>query len=125
MNSPESGVISVSGRELSYRSDHYGQWSIPLSEIREISELTTAEGPFVDDYFFCFRTAQKEEVRASFYAVGWDDLWPILAETFPGLIRPGLCDSTSSRTRILWPQDTEEEPNQPAETRPTSRPVSA
>lgn len=123
MNIPESGVISVSGRELSYRSAHYGEWSIPLSEVREISEFTTSEGPLADDYFFCFRTARKEAVTASFHAVGWDGLWPVLAQSFPGLIRPGLCDSTSFRTRILWPQDTKKEANQLVQTKPTSRPV--
>lgn len=115
MSDPKSGSVSIADGVLTYRSEHCGTWSIHLSEVRKIEEFTSSDGPWLDDYFYCFHTVSKEEVSASFYAEGWSAVWPELEQVFPGLGQAGLCDSTSCRTRILWPQGTEKEANQSVE----------
>lgn len=99
----ESGSIEVNDGILIYRSSHYGEWWLPLSTIRQIEEYTLPDGPLPDDYFYRFTTGSKEERTASFYAVGWDEVWPELSRIFPGLKEPGLCSSTERIVQMLWP----------------------
>jgi hypothetical protein len=103
----ESGVVEVVDNVLMYRSSHYGLWSLPISAIQKIEEYPHSGGPFIDDYFYRFTTATEEERTASFYAVGWDQVWPELQKAFPG-IEYGGCDSTESKIRMLWPIPKEE-----------------
>lgn len=112
MSDPESGLVSIADGVLSYYSDLHGTWSIQLSEVRKIEEFTNSDGPCLDDYFYCFHTV-LEEVIASFYASGWETVWPDLMQTFPGLREASLCRSTNDKSRILWPQETEKETKQP------------
>lgn len=106
--STESGAIEVVDRVLIYRSSHYGLWSLPVSTIQKIEEYTNSDGPLIDDYFYRFTTATKEERTASFYAVGWDLVWPELEKAFPGIDHGGLCNSTDYKMRLLWPLQEDE-----------------
>jgi hypothetical protein len=101
--STESGAIEIVDRVLIYRSSHYGLWSLPVSTIQKIEEYTDSDDPLIDDYFYRFTTPTKEERTASFYAVGWDHVWPELERVFPGIEHGGLCNSTDDKIRLLWP----------------------
>jgi hypothetical protein len=100
----DSGRLIVEEDRVCYESTTYGNWRIPASSIRLIGEYTNQSGPYLDDYFFVFVT--KGEVgwsEASFYCQGRDEAWKNLAELFPGLASPGLCNSADFKSRALWP----------------------
>lgn len=118
----ESGVIEVLDGVLAYRSSHYGLWSLPISTIQKIEEYTHSGGPFIDDYFYRFTTATKEERTASFYAVGWDIVWSELEKAFPGINHGGLCDSTDYKIRMIWPLQKQEANQLPQTTTGSSAP---
>ncbi len=101
-NTP-SGELECAGGVLSYRSGD-GGWSILISAIRLIGEYTNSDGPFLDDYFLVFLTAVEDGWhQASFYAEGRDEALRSIETRIGATIEPGLCDSTTFRTRILWP----------------------
>ncbi len=103
MKKTESGEISLVDGTVIYRINGDG-WSIPLSDVRVIGEYTTANGPYVDDYFFVFLTATKNGWhQASFYAEGRDAFLSALGKALGTTIETGLCNSTHWKTRILWP----------------------
>lgn len=98
----EPGAIEVVDGVLTYRSSHYGMWWLPLRDIWQIEEYKLPDASEFDDHCYRFSTATKEERTASFNAVGWENVWPVLSAALPGLEQPGLGESTESKARVLW-----------------------
>jgi hypothetical protein len=98
-----SGEIQCSGDSITYRSAG-GDWSIRISDIKLIGEYTTANGPYIDDYFLVFLTAPEGGwYEASFYAKGRDGALELLGKKLGALIEAALYSSTDYKTRIIWP----------------------
>ncbi|HNO78426.1 MAG TPA: hypothetical protein PKN33_10240 [Phycisphaerae bacterium] len=105
-----SGRIWFEGDIIRYESEGYGSWRWPLGRVRVIGEMTNDQGPFRDDYFFCFATGPECWFEASYYAEG---SMPFLFECADRLgteMLPGLTGSTDHANRILWPQHLVDEP---------------
>ena len=69
----ESGVLRFDGSLITYASQRYDSFSVPLSEVAVIGEFTTDNGPFIDDGFlvlvhrtgeFVFATRAAHACRA-------------------------------------------------------------
>jgi hypothetical protein len=100
----ESGVLCFDGSLISYTSQHYGSFSLPLSEIAVIGEFTTDNGPVIDDWFLVFvRRTGGEWFEASEYAVGTQDVLQRLSTVLGDSLRAGLSNSMDFSSRILWP----------------------
>ena len=63
---------STDGDTIRYRSTLYGDWDLPVSDVRIVGESTDQLGR-PDDYFFCFATGPGMWLEASFYADGRDE----------------------------------------------------
>ena len=98
-----SGQIQLDGDVIRYRSSRYGNWDLPVSDVRVIGEATNDSGPFADDYFFCFATGPGMWLEASFYAEGRDEFLRALGEKLGSPLECRLCNSTDFASRVLWP----------------------
>jgi hypothetical protein len=100
-----SGELKFTEESLSYRSAA-GSWSVNISDVRLIGEYTTANGPYIDDYFLVFVTALEGGWHeASFYARGRDELLAALSKKLGAPIETGLSNSAHFKTRIIWPEE--------------------
>jgi hypothetical protein len=106
----ESGRILLDGDVIRYRSALYGDWDLPVSDVRVIGEATNESGPFADDYFFCFATGPSTWREASFYAHGRDEFLRALGTKLGSPLEVGLCHSTDFASRVLWPPSLAGEP---------------
>ena len=105
-----SGRIQLDGDVIRYRSAVYGDWDLPVSELRIVGECTNQDGPVVDDYFFCFATGPGMWFEASFYAEGRDEFLEALGVKLGARLVTGLCHSTDFASRVLWPPSLAGEP---------------
>lgn len=106
----ESGRILLDGDVIRYRSAVYGDWDLPVSDVRIIGEATNQSGPFADDYFFCFATGAGMWREASFYAEGREEFLRALGAKLGSPIEVGLCHSAEFASRVLWPPTLAGEP---------------
>ena len=75
-----------------------------MSEVRIIGEATNQNGPFADDYFFCFATGPEMWRETSFYAEGRDEFLRELGGGKLGSrLEAGLCHSADFASRGAWP----------------------
>ena len=105
-----SGQIQLDGDVICYRSPVYGDWSLPVANLRLIGEYTNQDGPIADDYFFCFATGPETWLEASFYADGADEFLRALSAKLGAPLLTGLCHSTDFASRVLWPESLAGEP---------------
>jgi hypothetical protein len=98
-----SGQIRLDGEIIRYRSRVYGDWDLPVSNVRVVGEATNDHGPVVDDYFLCFAISADAWLEASFYAVGRDEFLRALGSKLGTPLECGLCHSTDFASRVLWP----------------------
>lgn len=98
-----SGELKCANGLLSYKAEGIS-WDLKILDIRLVGEYTTADGPYLDDYFFVFLTALEGGwYEASFYARGRDEVLPALGLALGAPIETGLCNSAQYKTRIMWP----------------------
>src|SRR5689334_3994440 len=91
----ESGILGFDGSSITYTSQHYGSFSVPLSEIAVIGEVTTGDGPAIDDWFLVFVPRSGGEwFEASMYAEGVDPLQEQLSSELGCSLQVGLAAST-------------------------------
>lgn len=106
-----SGQISLENEAIVYSIPEKTVWRIPVADVRVIGEFTTANGPYVDDYFFVFVTADKSSWNcASFYAEGRIKFLGELSQKLGRKLECGLCNSTSVRSRVIWPSNLDGHP---------------
>ena len=106
----ESGRILLDGDVIRYRSTVYGDWNLLVPDERVIGEATNQNGPFADDYFFCFATGPEMWREASFYAEGRDEFLRTLGAKLGNPLEAALCNSADFASRVLWPQSLAGEP---------------
>jgi hypothetical protein len=95
---------------VQYIRERGGGWELAASDIALVGEYTTADGPFVDDYFFAFVRNDGAVFEASFYAAGGNATLDALGAALGGKIMAGLCNSATWRSRVIWPQALEDAP---------------
>lgn len=103
-----SGSIRLVKDRISY-SAGWGNWEVPVKNVRVIGEHTNDHGPGADDYFFVFLTADME-FEASFYAAGRDLMLRNVGKILGHELKCGLVDSTSFKSRVMWPPEIEGQP---------------
>lgn len=97
-------VIGLEGDSLVYREQGTELWRTPLSAVAVIGEYTTANGPYIDDYFLVFvTTPEMYHFHSSFYAEGLDALLASLTNRLGVPVECGLWSSTELTSRCMWP----------------------
>jgi hypothetical protein len=105
MTANDSGRYQITGGVLSYRSEVYGSWELPVSEVSVIGEYTNEDGPFADDYFLVFLSRNESGwFEGSFYGEGRDEIVQELSSRLGSAISLELSHSTTFTSRILWPE---------------------
>ena len=100
----EHGVLDFDGSLITYTSQHYGSFSVPLSEVAVIGEFTTDNGPVIDDWFWVFVPRSGVEwFEASMYAEGIESFREHISTALGSTIIGGLAASTDFASRIIWP----------------------
>ena len=103
-NAAESGIVRFDGTLITYTSQHYGSFSIPLSEVALIGEFTTDNGPFIDDWFLVLVPRSGGEwFETSIYAEGIESFLEQLSAALGSTIIGSLAASTDFASRIIWP----------------------
>ncbi len=99
-----SGQISLENEIIVYSTPDSTQWKLPVGAIRVVGEFTNEAGPYLDDYFFLFVTSDAASwYCASFYSEGRDKFLDDLGQKLGAKLDCGLCDSTSFKSRVMWP----------------------
>ena len=102
--------LSCDGASIRYEVHGEGVWQIAVSDLACLGEYTTANGPFVDDYFLAFSTKDGVYREASFYSDGRDEMLNALGKGLGCVLRLALAQSTVLASRIIWPKDLEGHP---------------
>jgi hypothetical protein len=76
---------------------------LPVKDVRILGQATNQDGPYRDDYLFCFATGPERWYEASFYADGRDELLRALGTKLGVLLESGLCHSADFASQVLWP----------------------
>lgn len=101
--------LRVDGSSLKCNDDSgMRRWSLPIETIVLISEYTTNEGPWLDDYFLVFVTVEEGQFyfsTCSFYADGRDEVIARLGERLGSPTALGLVNSTDWKSRVVWPPE--------------------
>jgi hypothetical protein len=103
-----SGILRFDQDCICYQLPN-GGWRLPVSEIKIIGEYTDDQGPLVDDYFLVFLT-DSNLYEASIYAEGVDAFLQELRDRLGASLSLELGNSTSYRSRVIWPSDMVEVP---------------
>lgn len=101
--------VWIQGDAIHYATRDTEVWKLPIAEVRVIGEYTTPNGPYIDDYFFVFLSADYW-YEASFYSEGGLELLPKLSGDLKEELTCGLQNSTNWKSRVIWPPDIKEEP---------------
>jgi hypothetical protein len=105
MTANDSGRFHLTDGVISYRSEVYGSWELPVSDVSLMGEYTNEGGPFADDYFLVFVTRHDSGwFEGSFYGEGRDELVRALSSLLGCEISLELSHSTTFTSRILWPE---------------------
>ncbi len=100
----QSGALRLDDSLITYTSQHYGSFSVALSEIAVIGEFTTDNGPYIDDWFLVFvPRSGRQWFEASVYAEGAEAFRDQLSAALGCSIWGSLFASTDFASRILWP----------------------
>lgn len=81
-----------------------GGWELDVDQLVLVGEYTIEA--WDDDYRLCFlRDASGVWLEASFYALGVSEALRHLGDQLEAPLDLGLCNSTSFRSRVLWPPE--------------------
>jgi hypothetical protein len=102
-------LLQIRGENLELASSTgMPRWSLPVKSILLIAEYTTNEGPYVDDYFLVFVTAEESKVYFStcpFSSAGIGEGLNLLQQRLGSPIQLELQGSTEWKSRVAWPPE--------------------
>lgn len=109
MTTATSNLLRIRGENLELL-DATGmpRWSLPVNSVLLIAEYTTNEGPYADDYFLVFVTAEDSQLyfsTCSFSSAGIKEGLNSLQERIGSPIQLELQGSTEWRSRVAWPPE--------------------
>lgn len=102
--------LVLQGRELSYAGPGRGAWSIDVSDLVAIGELTTQDGPFEDDHFLVFVPRNQAWREVALDVVGVSDTLADLSKELGEKLELSLANSTDFSSRVLWPPELRDAP---------------
>ncbi|WP_210486802.1 hypothetical protein [Rufibacter aurantiacus] len=97
--------LFINDNQLVFEHSSTNKWAVEIDKIRLIGEYTTADGPWLDDYFFVFAEKEDEWYEAPNEAVKNHDFWEILSEKLNFKVAPSLFASTQWDSKVLFPKD--------------------
>lgn len=89
---------------LHYLSATFGEWNVPVADIKVIGESTNQDGPLLPDWFIVFVVDSTGWFEVSKSAKGVQECLSKLSEECGSSLSPGLFASTDFDSRTLWPE---------------------
>ncbi len=106
-----SGRLWLVDDFIQYDSAAYGSWRLPVGAVKIVGEFTNDNGPFLDDWFLIFVTAEQGWYEASMSAEGTKEFLHELAMRLGAdNLLVELAGATDYDSRILWPAALRGEP---------------
>lgn len=105
-----TGRVWIEDGFIKNRSTLFGDWQIPIADVRLIGEATNEDGPFLDDWMLIFARDVGEWFEASAFAPGILDFREELGRTIGRELIPQLAASTTFDSRVLWPMELQGRP---------------
>jgi hypothetical protein len=101
----ESGVLCFDGQIITYTSQHYASFSLPLTDVAVIGEFSTGNNsPAPNDWFLVFvRRGGHGFFEASMDAEHSSEVCKLLGEALRFELLTELAFSTDFSSRVLWP----------------------
>ncbi len=99
----QTNKIKLGGDIIRYGREGAELWELPLSSVRVIGEATTPNGPYLDDYSFCFACGPDSWYEASFYAGGGEEFLRSLGARLGFRPELQLVGSTDFASSVIWP----------------------
>jgi hypothetical protein len=99
----EYGHIEVKGHNIVRMKDNKILYDVPIKDIRLIGEYTTADGPYLDDWFLVIVTSQ-DWYEIPMDIVNIDKMLRDLEKLLGTNLDYQLTKSTKWRTRIIYPE---------------------
>jgi len=95
--------IELDGDVIRYRSTTGTIFELAISDISIIAESMNENGPFGDDWFYCFVTGSRGWTEAPVYADGGEEFLRRLSERLKTPIELEFASVTDFASRIVWP----------------------
>jgi hypothetical protein len=100
----ESGSIVLDGEVVRYLApDDSEVWSLPVSRVKVIGDMTNDHGPFGDDWFMCFATGLEGWLEFPIYAEGFQKFAGDLTALLGTNGWPALASSADYASNVIWP----------------------
>ncbi len=102
----ESGSITLDGEVVRYFAPNDSEvWSLPLSRVKVIGDMTNDHGPFGDDWFMCFSTGFIGWHEFPIYAAGFQKFAEDLTKHLGTNGWPALASSANYASNVIWPPE--------------------
>jgi hypothetical protein len=109
MATTTSNLLRIKGENLELLdSKGTPRWALPVKSVVLIAEYTTNEGPYADDYFLVFVTAEESQLYFSTCPVssaGIEEGLNLLQQRLGSSIQLELQGCTEWRSRVAWPPE--------------------
>lgn len=104
----DSGSVSIKDDKVVWSTDDLVLAEVYIREIVVIGEYTNSNGPWFDDWFVTFVSANGEWSSISVYAANIEDLIDVLANRFDEKLKYfQLADSTHWKSLVRYPRSIE------------------
>jgi len=102
----EAFSVILDGEVIRYRApDGSELWSLPLSRVKVIGDMTNDHGPFGDDWFLCLSTGNVPWYEFPVYTEGFDKFAADLTSFLGTNGWPALAGSTDYASNVIWPPE--------------------
>ena len=95
--------VTIESRQIVLTIAGEATCHIAIDDLKLVGEYTTADGPFVDDWFIVFITSEKVWNQISEYTPGMSAVLQELGTYLEANMVGWLASSTSWKTNIIWP----------------------
>lgn len=104
--SKQSGSVRLNADGvIVYHSPVFPAFELDLNRVRIVGELTTDNGPLIDDYFLCLAVDHHSWYEISNSAEGIELLTSQLQQRLEMNFEYKLISSTAFASNVLWPND--------------------
>ena len=97
------GRLWIDRDMLCNESRAYGDWRMPIADIRVIAEATDESGPLRDDWYLAFVSDSSTWREASVNATGIDEVLRKLSSRLGEIVELELARSATFASRVLFP----------------------
>lgn len=101
----QSGKTILKSGNVVWEIDEKSKTEIPIDRIKLIAEYTTANGPFIDDWFLVIYNDKSEYFEISMYAENIQEMMTELGKSMNFELYGSLAASADWKSNIIYPTE--------------------